>query len=65
MRYVRGDKQDFTLVHHDLAPLDFEFERAFQNVSELLALMMVRRHHGVLGDEHLRHHGPLSRNHFA
>ena len=38
-------------------PFEFEFERAFQDVSDLLAFVMVLRHHRALGEEYLRHHG--------
>src|SRR5262249_34987725 len=60
VRHVRGNMQHLTFAHYDFAPLQLEPERPLQDVSGLFAFVMVLRHHTVLGDKHLRHHGPLS-----
>ena len=47
--HVRRNMQNFALMHHYFAPLQFEFERAFQDISDLLALMMMQRHDRIPG----------------
>ena len=42
-----------------------ELERAFQNVSDLFALVMVLRHHRALGQENLGNHGFFAANDLA
>src|SRR5436853_3747959 len=60
VRHVGRDAQHLALAHHHLLALEFELQRPFENVRELLALMMVLRHHRSLGEENLRHHGLIA-----
>src|ERR1035438_5089813 len=65
VRYVRRDAQHLAGGHHDRLAFDRKSPRAFQNVSDLFALMMVLRNHRSLGQENLGNHGLFARNHLA
>ena len=57
MRHVGRDTQHLPLRHHDLAALELELQRAFHNISNLLAFVTMLRHHRALGEKHLGDHG--------
>src|ERR1035441_4799302 len=65
VRHVRGNAQDLPFSDHDHAAADLELERAFENIGDLLALVVVFRHDRPLGEEDLRHHGLVARNDLA
>src|SRR6266513_213548 len=63
VRNVRGDVQYFSSLDGDLLGSVFanpEFERALEDVRQLLILVRVLRHYAALFQIHLREHHPLA-----
>src|ERR1051326_751084 len=65
VRHVGRNVQYLPFVDHNLLAADLEFERAFQNVSDLLAFVMMLRHHRALGQEDLGDHRLVAGNDLA
>jgi hypothetical protein len=65
VRHIRRDRENFAGAHHNLFPIDGEFQRAFENISKLLVVVMVQRNVAVLFDEDAREHDLLAVNHLA
>jgi hypothetical protein len=65
VRHVRRDAQHLAGGNHDGLAFEMKFERAFQNVGDLFALMMVFRHHRAFGQEDLGDHGFVAGNDLA
>ena len=62
MRHVRGDHQNLARAHHDFFSLDGKFQRAFQNVGDLLIFMAVHRHDAAGAQKKPRQHALLAGN---
>ena len=60
MRDIRRDEENFARMNRHLAALQLEFQRAFQNIGDLLAIVLVQRNNGILAEKHLGHHGLLT-----
>jgi hypothetical protein len=70
VRNVGRDGQHLTLAHDDFLAFDLELQRAFEDVGDLLAVMMMFGHHRILLQKYLRDHGlvagdDLARDHVA
>ena len=65
MRHVRRNAQHLALPDHHLATFQFELQRAFQNIGDLLAFVMVFRNNRAFRQEDLGHHGLFARNDLA
>src|SRR5271168_545586 len=64
MRHVRWNAEHFPCSHHNLFAVDRKFQRAFQNVSDLLIVMMMQGHVGAFLHEHACQHDLLADHHF-
>src|SRR5437899_2882169 len=65
VRHGRGDAQDFAGAHHDLFAVDGELQRAFQNVGDLLVVVLMHVHVRALLHQHAGQHDFVAYYHFA
>ena len=65
MRQVRGNAKNFAGVDDDLFAIDGEFQCAFEDVSELLVVVMMKRDVAAFFEEDASEHNLLTVNHFA
>ena len=65
MRHVRRNQQHFALAHDHLAAFEIKLQRAFDDISDLLAFVMMLRHHRVFLQIDVREHGFFAGHHFA
>ena len=61
VRHVRWDVQYLALVNGHFAPLQLELQSAFEDVGDLLAVMLMERHNRILFQKHLCDHRLLAR----
>jgi hypothetical protein len=52
-------------VDHDLPPVNGKFQRAFQDVGDLLVVVLVPRHMGAFFQEYARQHDLFADHHLA
>src|SRR6202049_5007050 len=64
MRHIRGNTQDLASPHHNLFATDGEFKRAFENISQLLIVMVVQRNMRAFLHQHARQHNLVAHQHF-
>src|ERR1039458_2815450 len=65
VRHVRRDAQNLAGGDHNSLAVNLKLQSAFQNVRNLLALVVVFRHHRALGEKDLSHHRLFAGNDFA
>ncbi len=65
VRHVRRNGQDLAAIHHDLPAVNPEFQRSFQNVSDLLIVVTVLRHGRTLLQQNAGDHDVLAHDELA
>src|ERR1700749_2259025 len=65
VRHVGRDAQNFAGANDDFLSVDRKFQRAFQNISHLLVVMLVQRHMRAFFHQHAREHHLVADDLFA
>ena len=65
MRHVRGDAENFAGSHDNFFAVDGEFQRAFQDVGDLLVVVMMQRDVRAFFHQHAGEHDFFADDHFA
>src|SRR5258707_50547 len=65
MRHVRGNAKNFAGADDDLLAIDGEFQCAFEDVGELLVVVMMKWDVTAFFEEDAGEHNLLAVNHFA
>src|SRR5712692_6187010 len=63
--HVRGDTQDFAGANDDFFAVNGEFQRAFEDVGNLLIVMRMHGHVRTLLEQHARQHDFVADHHFT